>query len=140
MFKKRPTGRKDNVNKKAEQWILQANDDIEVAELLFKSKKYLHSIFICHLAVEKALKAVYANINDQVPPKTHNLIYLLEITKLELSSEKYECLASLNDAGIPTRYPEDRDQMLKEFTDENVGSTIKTSKEVILWITEKLKK
>jgi hypothetical protein len=39
---KRPTGRKDNVNKKAEQWILQANDDIEVAELLFKSKKYLH--------------------------------------------------------------------------------------------------
>lgn len=108
--------------------------------MILKSKKYLHSIFICHLAVEKALKAVYANINDQVPPKTHNLIYLLEITKLELSSEKYECLVSLNDAGIPTRYPEDRDQMLKEFTDENVGSTIKTSKEVILWITEKLKK
>ena len=46
------------MNKKVEQWILQANDDIEVAELLYKSKKYLHSIFICHLAVEKGLKAI----------------------------------------------------------------------------------
>ena len=90
--------------------------------------------------VEKALKAVYLDINDQIPPKTHNLIYLLEITKLELPSEKYECLASLNDAGIPTRYPEDRDQMLKEFTNENVSNAINTSKEVISWITEKLRK
>lgn len=86
------------------------------------------------------MKAVYADINDQIPPKTHNLIYLLEITKLELSFDKYECLASLNDAGIPTRYPEDRDRMLKEFTDENVSSIINTSKEVILWIAERLKK
>ena len=128
------------MNKKAEQWILQANDDIEVAELLLKSKKYLHSIFICHLAVEKALKAVYADISDHIPPKTHNLIYLLEITKLELSPEKYECLASLNDAGIPARYPEDRDQMVKEFTDETVSHIINKSEKVISWITEKLKK
>lgn len=128
------------MNQKVEQWILQANDDIEVAELLFKSKKYLHAIFICHLAVEKALKAVYADIHDQIPPRTHNLIYLLEITELKLSMEEYECLASLNDAGIPARYPEDREKMLKEFTNATVGGIINTSKEVILWITKKLKK
>jgi HEPN domain-containing protein len=128
------------VNKKSGQWIIQANDDIEVAEILYKSKKFLHAIFICHLAVEKALKAIYADIYDKIPPKTHNLIYLVEITKLALPSEKYECLALLNEAGIPTRYPEDRDQMLKEFTSEKVSNILDMSKGVITWITEKLNK
>jgi len=31
----------------------------------------------CHLSIEKALKGLYYKILDEVPPKTHKLLYLM---------------------------------------------------------------
>ncbi|MDL1979715.1 MAG: HEPN domain-containing protein [Deltaproteobacteria bacterium] len=32
---------------------------------------------MCHLSIEKSLKGLYSKKLHEVPPKTHNLIYLL---------------------------------------------------------------
>ena len=45
---------------------------------MFKEDRYFYAIFMCHLAIEKALKGLYQLKLEQVPPKTHNLIYLLD--------------------------------------------------------------
>lgn len=39
---------------------------------------------MCHLSIEKMLKAVTAEILQKMSPKTHNLIYLIKISGIQL--------------------------------------------------------
>lgn len=41
----------------AEEWIAQAEYDIETARVMYQGGRYLYTLFMCHLATEKALKA-----------------------------------------------------------------------------------
>jgi HEPN domain-containing protein len=90
-----------------EYWIRTSHEDNEVCLLLLESKKYLHALFLAHLAIEKLIKAhwVKDNINS-VPPKTHNLVSLIKQTEAELSTEHMIFLTILNDFQIQGRYPD----------------------------------
>jgi len=63
--------------KPPEEWFIQADYDFEAAEGMFKIRKYLYAVFMCHLSIEKALKGLYAKELEEIPPKTHNLIFWL---------------------------------------------------------------
>jgi len=74
-------------------WIEQAEDDWDAVGTLFKGKNYLQSLFFAHLVIEKLCKAIWIKHNQEnVPPRTHNLIYLLSFTPVKLSDEKSEFL------------------------------------------------
>lgn len=42
---------------KFKYWIDIANEDLDVAEDLFKAKRWLYVAFMCHQSIEKTLKA-----------------------------------------------------------------------------------
>ena len=65
-------------------WLRGAEYDIETAESLFKARRYIYVIFMCHLAVEKTLKAVIAETSATPLPRTHNLYHLLELGCINL--------------------------------------------------------
>ncbi|MCF6149353.1 MAG: HEPN domain-containing protein [Candidatus Kuenenia sp.] len=67
-----------------EEWFNQANYGIKTAEIMFNNKRNIYTVFMCHLAIEKALKGLYAKELNKLPPKTHNLIYLVEEIHLDL--------------------------------------------------------
>lgn len=67
-----------NFEKQINYWIINAESDIDTAELLLNSNKILHGLFFCHLVLEKILKAYFVKINNNFAPKTHNLFYLIE--------------------------------------------------------------
>lgn len=46
----------------AEEWIEQAEYDLETAEHVLSTGRYLYVIFLCHLAIEKVLKAAVAEV------------------------------------------------------------------------------
>ena len=55
-------------------WVESAEHDLDSAESLFTAGKYDWSLFIGHLVLEKILKALYVQDNqNRLPPKTHNL-------------------------------------------------------------------
>jgi HEPN domain-containing protein len=56
---------------------------MKTAEAMFNSKRFIYAVFMCHLSIEKALKGLYTLALNEVPPKTHNLVYLIEKIKLE---------------------------------------------------------
>lgn len=66
------------------QWFRQAQYDLKSAEVMYENKRYIHAGFMCHLVIEKALKGLYAKNLKDLPPKTHNLVYLAEKIKLKL--------------------------------------------------------
>jgi HEPN domain-containing protein len=97
-------------------WLRGAEYDIETAESLLKARRYIYVIFMCHLAVEKTLKAVIAETSTTPPPRTHNLYRLLELGRLNLPEAHEAIVAQLNTMNTATRYPEDVAALSVEVT------------------------
>ena len=60
------------VKGKVAYWTEIANEDLEVAKDLFKTKRWLYVAFMCHQAIEKTLKAYWCGTQPDEPPYTHN--------------------------------------------------------------------
>ncbi len=45
--------------KRPAEWLAQADYDIETAELMISGGRHFYAVFMCHLAVEKALKVSF---------------------------------------------------------------------------------
>jgi HEPN domain-containing protein len=120
-------------------WINSAESDLEVAVTLFLSIKNLWCLFITHLVIEKSLKAHYVKKFDQVPPKTHNLIYLVQKIELELSEDQIVLHDRLNVFQISARYPDYKNNVNQICTDEFTKDILTKSKELFLWIKSLMK-
>jgi HEPN domain-containing protein len=123
-----------------EEWMRQAEYDIETAQAMFDSKRYVYSVFMCHLSAEKALKAVRMAHLKQMPPRTHNLIYLMKAVPLSFSEEQSDLFLILNRACIATRYPEELNLLVAEFPETKTGEILKQAREIIQWLKSELRK
>lgn len=121
-----------------QEWMKQADYDIDTAEQMLSAGRYLYVVFFCHLAIEKMLKAVVTERTAQPPPRTHNLILLAQIAQLSIPEEHAEFIGKIGDASIVTRYPQDLSRALAEYTEPMARTYLKRSKEVLQWIREQI--
>lgn len=127
------------IKKEVKNWIDSALYDLETAEHMFSVGRYIYTIFMCHLAIEKLLKAKIEEITGKIPPKTHSLRYLLQLSGLELSEDMFTFISKLSDVSIPTRYPEDFKELVKSYDRETVKTYLTKTREVFQWIKKCLK-
>ncbi|MDI6807834.1 MAG: HEPN domain-containing protein [Candidatus Eisenbacteria bacterium] len=120
--------------KDPQEWLRQADYDIETAEHMFKAGRHFYAVFMCHLALEKALKGVYREKLKDAPPRTHNLVYLLNKTHAKPEESVGRFLVRLNEASVATRYPEELDKLQDDFTEPVVRDILARSREVLKWI------
>ncbi len=119
-------------------WLDSAQYDLETAEHMFNTGRYIYTIFMCHLALEKMLKAKVQEITDKTPPKTHDLEYLLGIAELSPDEEMERFIVEISNLSVVTRYPSDFQRMVKDFSQERTKLIIKKTKEVFQWIKKSL--
>jgi len=117
--------------KPPEEWFAQAVYDTAAAEDMFAAGRYIYTVFLCHLAVEKALKAFYARKFRKNPPKIHNLNYFCEAAGLVLEKKMEDFIDNLNDLSVPVRYPDELDRLLREYTEEETKNVLEKTKELI---------
>lgn len=103
-----------NIKKIAEYWIDSSKYDFETAKGLFKIKRYSYCLFMCHLSVEKLLKALFTVGHKKHAPFTHNLVYLAEQTELYLAENILDILADMNEFNIEARYPDIKSMLYKK--------------------------
>ncbi len=65
------------MERQTEEWLKQADYDMDTADYMYKGGRYIYAVFMCHLSVEKALKGLYFEQLRKIPPKSHNPVYLL---------------------------------------------------------------
>jgi len=99
-----------------------------------KSRRYIYVVFMCHLALEKTLKAVLSGMQEGLPPYTHNLNKLVELAGISLSDEDQSFIDTINLQSVPTRYPEDFKRLAKEFSRTVVGDYLRNTKRIIRWL------
>ena len=127
---------------KVSYWLNIADDDVSVARLLLKGKKYLHLGFFCHLITEKALKAVVESVTQETPPKIHDLKKLAKYGKIfdDLSQEQHDLLMDLTPFQMDARYPEYKTSIAQTLNAGKCKQMLKETEEFLCWVKKKLGK
>jgi len=109
---------------------------------MLKTKNFLWTGFICHLIAEKALKAAFASIANEVPPKTHDLPKLASLAKIhDDMPENYRALLNkLTPLQIEARYPEYKEKIAAILTESYCDKLLEETEGFVCWIKEKLEK
>lgn len=126
------------MEKRTEEWLRQSDYDFETAEAMYESGRHVYAVFMCHLALEKALKGLLYERFREIPPKSHSLTLLL--TKLDVRPPEPigKVIVKLSEASIPTRYPDDLAKVQRDYSGEVTRELLDRSREVAEWIKMQL--
>ncbi len=116
------------------EWFKQSEYDVGTADAMYEKGRYVYCVFMCHLAIEKALKGHIVNKLSIIPPKSHNLIYLLDMLEWDIPKERLGLFVQLNNASIPTRYPSELDSVLAQFNQNICLEILNKTKDTLLWM------
>lgn len=89
-------------------WSDGAREDFAVAGELLVNHRVRHGMFFLHLGLEKILKANVSLITGDLPPRTHNLLTLVERAGLRLEPQIIAFLGDLDRFNLAGRYPDAR--------------------------------
>ncbi len=117
-------------------WIESSDEDYNVMKLLRRNNKNSYCLFFGHLVIEKLMKALYAKNNRNAPhaPKSHDLLYLAEKTKLELNERLEDLLDTITRFNINARYDDYRKEFYLKCTDEYTEQQLRNIEEVRIWL------
>ncbi len=121
-------------------WKELSDYDMETAEAMLKSKRYLYVGFMSHQAVEKILKAYFVKRHGETAPFSHSLSYIAKKADIydHFSEEQKNFIDMLEPMNIECRYPTHKEQLLKSLTAEKCQEMLEKSKELQIWIKQKL--
>lgn len=121
-------------------WIDIAKYDLETAEAMLKSHRFLYVGFMCHQSIEKILKAIYSSKIKEVPPRIHNLARLLKLINIdnEIPDDLLEIIHELNPLNIATRYPDQELDILKDMDFKYSSNLLNNTRRLFKWLITKL--
>jgi len=61
------------MEERVKYWIDLSDYDLETAEAMLDSKRYLYVGFMCHQTIEKAFKAYFTFLKSDIAPFSHSL-------------------------------------------------------------------
>jgi len=123
---------------KVQHWINISDYDVETAEVMMQSKRYLYVGFMCHQAVEKIFKAAYAKLKEDTPPFSHDLEYIAVQSGFyeTLSEKQQDFIVELTPLNIQTRYSEYKGEMEKRLTPSKCAKILEQTKTLQQWTKE----
>ena len=121
-------------------WTEMSDYDLETAEAMLATGRYLYVAFMCHQTIEKILKACWTLHLEEVPMKIHSLFRLAEKTGLDkdFTEEQLDFIDTLEPLNIEARYPSYKERLLKSLNREYCDRLLQQTKELQLWIKNKL--
>lgn len=127
-------------NDKVTYWIEMSEYDLETAQAMLDTRRYLYVGFMCHQAIEKVLKAYWSCILEEPPLKIHTLSKLASKTGLddEMSDKQLDFIDTLEPLNIEARYPSYKERLLKSLTPDYCKELINSTKVLHTWIKSKL--
>ncbi len=127
--------KEDHIN----YWISTSEKDWTVVHNLYKSKDYIYCLFFSHLVIEKLSKAVWVkNCEKNHPPRTHNIVYILEKANIVIDDEKKEFLLILNDFQLEGRYPDYQQKIYQLCTKVRTDELLVSIKQIRQWLLNNL--
>ena len=129
-----------NKEERIDYWLSVAEYDLETAEAMYSTGRWLYVAFMCHQVIEKTLKAYWSATRDDDPPFIHHLANLAIRCGLyeQMSAAQQEFIAMLMPMNIEARYPEYKQKLALSLNQQTCNNIIKETKALQLWIKNKL--
>jgi HEPN domain-containing protein len=124
-----------NIEKQIDYWKKGAVEEYHIAAELFEKGHNRHGLFFLHLTIEKLLKAHVCKKTGDVPPRTHNLLRLSEMTDFPFEEDKRNFLSKMLRFNIEGRYPDSYEDLPSE---ESVHQIQIESEQLYLWLLNQL--
>ena len=128
------------MNDRTKYWIELSDYDLETAQAMLISGRYLYVGFMCHQAIEKILKATFCSGNLDPAPYSHSLSYLAKKSDIfdQLSENYKDFLDLLEPLNIEARYPSHKEKLLKALSHAKSEEILNSTKEIHQWIKARL--
>lgn len=123
---------------RAKYWLDVAEEDMSLAEYIFKGGHWLYAAFMCHQAIEKTLKAYWVSVRDDEPPYTHSHIKLSNGCGLfdKLSEEQLRFLDIMIPMNIEARYPDYKRNVANSLNEKAAKDILDKTKQLLKWIRQ----
>ena len=128
------------VTDKVVYWTNIADYDLDTAEAMYETGRWLYVAFMCHQVVEKMMKAYWTSKREDDPPYTHNHRRIAEGTGLwrKMSDEQHDFVETIMTFNIEARYPRYKDFLSGMLTESTCRNIIDETKKLQQWIREQL--
>ena len=124
------------MRKETQNWIDTAAYDYETAGHMLQAGRYIYVIFMCHLAIEKMLKACIHESSGSLPPKSHELVQLAVQAGVTFPENLVEFVGRINNSSVPTRYPSELTQLVAAYPQEVAESYFERTGQVLAWLRQ----
>ena len=120
------------------KWLDLVDEDLSVAQDLFKTKHWLYTAFMCHQVVEKMLKAYWVATRDDDPPYIHDHKRLAEGCGLyeKLTNEQRVFLTVIREMNIEARYREYKSRLAATLNEQNTRDLLQQTIQMQQWIRQ----
>lgn len=128
------------MNAKVLYWIEISDYDLDTAEAMLVSKRYLYVGFMCHQAIEKIFKAYFTSSKLETAPYSHSLSYLAKKGDFyeEFSEDQKDFIDQIEPLNIEARYPSHKERLLKSLTENKCIEILNKTIDLQRWIKAKL--
>lgn len=119
-------------------WFEQAEEHCRDAEFCLNGARYGLSLYSYHQALEKIFKAAIVEFTNKIPPKSHQLDFLLKEAGLTVNNPHwFEELAIITQHFWRVRYPDIR--LTKTYSSkEKIKQIVINFQTIYLWVKNKL--
>lgn len=98
-----------------------------------RTRRYIYTVFMCHLCLEKALKGLLAK-RGLALFKSHDLVFLLDKIGADIPERHAEFLEMLNEVSVPTRYPDELDWLVTQYPRKRTAEILERCREAYTWL------
>ena len=121
-------------------WIEVSDYDLDTADAMFCTGRWLYVGYMCHQTIEKAFKAFWCSRKEEPAPYSHNLINLAQSCGLGqlLSDEQKVFVSEMMPLNIEARYPSYKQSISDALSEERCKEIITKTRELQQWVKTKL--
>jgi HEPN domain-containing protein len=127
-----------DLQEKFEYWLNIAKYDLETAEAMFVSGRWLYVVFMCQQAIEKLCKGLYLLFIDDDIPRIHDINSLLtkfaDKLPVTIGDDKRRLFAKLSAFYLKNRYPEYKELLSASLNREEAQYILDNTKEAFTWL------
>jgi HEPN domain-containing protein len=119
--------------------LASALSDWKVVESLFKLKHYSHALFLCHLVLEKVLKALVLKRTGTLAPQIHDLRRLAEMSGVGFNEEQGRDFDIITTFNIRARYDDVKRTFYQKATPAFTTRYLKICEELYKWLLREIR-
>jgi HEPN domain-containing protein len=127
-----------DAQEKFDYWLDIAQYDLETADAMFTSGRWLYVAFMCEQAVEKLVKGLYVLYVDDNVPKIHTIRQIIKKYESKLpipvGDDYYKLFDKLTAFYIEGRYADYKQKLSTLIDKREAKNMLAQTKEVFAWL------